>query len=337
MFRSCSGKQTVQAVVLLLLLSPWVFGGGGTSFGQGAERVRLKALPTLSRIVRASVTSALPGGEARVSLITDEWLAVAPNGWGGQASKHLRRESLNGWGGASNTEHLTSRFVFVFCFLVLCLAILMEVQKSRETKVVKNLQANLETAERSSSGKSDEARGNYRRFVQNPNSGETRADNRDSVDAGKGVWDWLHDFEVSNEPSAKKDRTLDSIVEETTCENETVAEERRQELLSQLLTGEMSEESYFRKVNASFKVPLRCAPYCDQLRYTKFDPDSSWTTREVLESRKTTAQRFKKKRVKTFERANHIANAMSDADFEELCDVLKKTGSLMWIEKRKPK
>ena len=80
MFRSCSGKQTVQAVVLLLLLSPWVFGGGGTSFGQGAERVRLKALPTLSRTVRASVTSALPGGEARVSLITDEWLAVPLKG-----------------------------------------------------------------------------------------------------------------------------------------------------------------------------------------------------------------------------------------------------------------
>ena len=78
MFRSCSGKQTVHAVVLLLLLAPGAFGGGEASFGQGAERVRLMALPMPSRIVRASVTSALPGGFARVSPAIDEWLAVPP-------------------------------------------------------------------------------------------------------------------------------------------------------------------------------------------------------------------------------------------------------------------
>ena len=125
MFRSCSGKQTVHAVVLLLLLAPGAFGGGETSFGQGAERVRLKALPTPSRIVRASVTSALPGGFARVSPAIDEWLGVPErlpredSGLCRQHSKHLRRESLNGWGGASNTEH-RSFYAESKCFVVPC-------------------------------------------------------------------------------------------------------------------------------------------------------------------------------------------------------------------------
>ena len=46
-------------------------------------------------------------------------------------------------------------------------------------------------------------------------------------------------------------------------------------LLSELRGGELTEEVYFRIVHLTFKKPLQCAQFCDQVKYTKFDPDCS--------------------------------------------------------------
>ena len=200
MFRSCSGKQTVQAVVLLLLLSPWVFGGGGTSFGQGAERVRLKALPTLSRIVRASVTSALPGGEARVSLITDEWLAVPLKGGEDKSPKN----------GPTGSTAPPGKWLLEILNLILCLIFstvllmfLKEMLKKVKICYPTRWQVCTQSDETSTYGKSHLKRGNSGRLAENENSSEKCSQSLESVDEGKGVWDWLHDFDDSREQQQK--------------------------------------------------------------------------------------------------------------------------------------
>ncbi len=46
-------------------------------------------------------------------------------------------------------------------------------------------------------------------------------------------------------------------------------------ILQQLRDGTLSEDAYFEMHQAQY--PMAKAPFCDQVHYTKFDPDCSWT------------------------------------------------------------
>ena len=72
-FQRCSVKASVSLLLLVLVAG----GGGWTLLGQGIAEMRWRVVNgTFQSPATTSVTSASPSGFARVSLITDEWLAV---------------------------------------------------------------------------------------------------------------------------------------------------------------------------------------------------------------------------------------------------------------------
>ena len=76
-FQRCSVKASVSLLLLVLVAG----GGGWMLLGQGIAEMRWKVVNgTFQSPATTSVTSASPSGFARVSLITDEWLAVPLKG-----------------------------------------------------------------------------------------------------------------------------------------------------------------------------------------------------------------------------------------------------------------
>jgi len=112
---------------------------------------------------------------------------------------------------------------------------------------------------------------------------------------------------------------------------------RRSALLANVRNGELNEEEYFHAVNSSFKKPLRCARYCDQLKYTKFDPDCSWQARGGPVS-KTSPTPVYKRKTKTAKQDFHDCSVfMSDEEFLELCNAISKVGYAYAPKKSKSK
>ena len=108
-------------------------------------------------------------------------------------------------------------------------------------------------------------------------------------------------------------------------------------MLVNLRHKELNEEEYFHAVNSSFKKPLRCARYCDQLKYTKFDPDCSWQARGGPVS-KTSPTPVYKRKTKTAKQDFHDCSVcMSDEEFLELCNAISKVGYAYAPKKSKSK
>ena len=118
----------------------------------------------------------------------------------------------------------------------------------------------------------------------------------------------------------------------------SVKKGQRSALLSELRENELSEEEYFRIVNLSFKKPLQCALFCDQVKYTKFDPDCSWQTctRPVSKIPSTPTYKKKTKHVKQVS-YDHAVHSVSEEEFLELCNAVSKIGYTYASKKSKSK
>ena len=92
--------------------------------------------------------------------------------------------------------------------------------------------------------------------------------------------------------------------------------------LEQHLAGLLSEEEYFHRVNGRFGRPMPTAPYCDQRKYTKFDPDPTWQHGVELVGRTTLTPTRKKPRHRVLAPAlcpkTRVLHGTED-DFCELC------------------
>ena len=101
---------------------------------------------------------------------------------------------------------------------------------------------------------------------------------------------------------------------------------QRSVLLTNVRNGDVNEEEYFHAVNSTFKKPLRCARSCDQLKFTKFDPDCSWqaSTKTVATTSPTPVYKRKSKATTHPFRDNTVS--LSDEEFMELCNAISKIG-----------
>ena len=98
------------------------------------------------------------------------------------------------------------------------------------------------------------------------------------------------------------------------------------DLLEKLVTGIIDEETYFLTVNATRKNPLQCAPYCDQVKFTKFDENSSWERTQKDTLGKPTTPEYKKKKRLQAQVFDCSVTFLKDEDFEELCTLIAKIG-----------
>ena len=80
--------------------------------------MRQKVVPTPSGSVTTSDTSSLPGGFARVSLITDEWLAVPLKGGEDKSPKNspTGETPLRGKDNIPHSKILTAILLLTFIF-----------------------------------------------------------------------------------------------------------------------------------------------------------------------------------------------------------------------------
>ena len=93
-------------------------------------------------------------------------------------------------------------------------------------------------------------------------------------------------------------------------------------------------ETVFHSVNSTRKKLLRCAPYCDQKRYTKYDSDCSWRKDSVAVPHTTSTPSNKKKsRVKSSSCA-YAVDFVSEEEFSELCKLISQIG-FSYITKHK--
>ena len=96
------------------------------------------------------------------------------------------------------------------------------------------------------------------------------------------------------------------------------------------------EEQVFRAMNATRKKPLQCAPYYDQIRYTKYDPDCSWTKDSESLPRIPSTPNYKTKSIATNTARLHGVASVSEEDFDELCSLITQIG-FVYITKHKKK
>ena len=78
-----------------------------------------------------------------------------------------------------------------------------------------------------------------------------------------------------------------------------------------------TEEEYFWKATSYFKKPLPRAPYCDQVHFTKYDPDTNWKVQPQHEACTQRHHRSSKVTKHVFTKPN-IWN-VTDADLASMC------------------
>ena len=86
-------------------------------------------------------------------------------------------------------------------------------------------------------------------------------------------------------------------------------------------------------MNSTFKKPLRCARYCDQLKYTKFDPDCSWQASKKPVATTSSTPVHKRKAKATKQEFRDSAVCLSDEEFLELCNAISNVG-YVYVSKR---
>ena len=209
--------------------------------------------------------------------LTDESLDWTLTGWG-KAIAHLRRESLNGWGGASNIEEILTNYVLLLFLLSLILWFVL--QKKMKYAVSQSIFSLCES-------------------IPHPVCLRARQHSRQ--------------FSASSDEGVTMARTAAS---------------RSSKLF------DLSEEEYFHGVNATRKKPLRCAPYCDQIHYTKYDPDCFWKKHPDCAPRATSTPNYKKQAKAKSNVCDHAVGFISEDDFDELCSLVAQIG-FMYVSHRK--
>ena len=93
----------------------------------------------------------------------------------------------------------------------------------------------------------------------------------------------------------------------------------KQSMLSKLRTGSISEAEYFSFVNKTlYDGRLRCAQVFDQIRYVKFDPESSWT-HEKQHAKTSVTPAYKKRRTTRTVEQDFSVKDVGENEFQELC------------------
>ena len=95
--------------------------------------------------------------------------------------------------------------------------------------------------------------------------------------------------------------------------------ERRATLLAQACARQISEEQYFHEVNGSFWPPVLCAPYCDQRRFVKFDPDCTWSLEACPARRRASVTPVRVRRRPTLPKQALQGCCGTQEEFQALC------------------
>ena len=286
----------------------------------GASETRKKAVyGTFKSPATAADTSPKLPSYGRVSLQTDEFVGSIHSGWD-KAIAFLRRGTLHGWGKAYYTEYpptISDLFLLIVFLASLSRMVLRVTCMFRRSSVyivtIFKIRAPADTDD----------------ILRKDNSLRAKLNSRNFFDTAfyfctsrtRFLASYL-DEEIENE----KDYTAKSTKRKRCSKWQRVPTERLTCIPLTQAEKDKCESEYFHEVNSKFATPLLCAPYCDQIRYTKYDPDCSWTNERDVDSKVHSKVHKLRKKTKQPSRISSVNTKVTDDEFDELCSLIQDIG-----------